>query len=297
MQDPGHVLSDGPLPAMNALATLQFDLNRQTCGDWDCYAGHRARVTRLLADASPGTSGRLCVLGAGNCNDLDLAVLLQSYAEIHLVDLDATALTFGVARQALSKNPAVRLHGDIDLTGYLNTMAAWTEHNTIASRDVEICCTEPVRRNGLPSPFDVVASTCLLSQLCGIAVDTVGKAHARFLDLVRAIRIGHLRLLMHLVGPGGTGLLVTDVVSSDTAPALRSLSEPALAEAVARLIRVGNHFYGVAPAMLAAAFRDDPILAPQACALVYSHPWLWNLGPRVYAVYALKAEKARRSQV
>jgi len=46
-----------------------------------------------------------------------------------------------------------------------------------------------------------VASTCVLSQLIEVVIQSVGVAHPRFLELVQAVRIGHLRLLMHLVAP------------------------------------------------------------------------------------------------
>ena len=35
---------------------------------------------------------RLCILGAGNTNDLDLAALLSTHREVHLVDIDSESL-------------------------------------------------------------------------------------------------------------------------------------------------------------------------------------------------------------
>ncbi len=42
--------------------------------------------------------GRLCLLGAGNANDVDLNALAARFGEIHLVDIDPDAVARAVAR-------------------------------------------------------------------------------------------------------------------------------------------------------------------------------------------------------
>ncbi|MBO0698821.1 MAG: hypothetical protein J2P46_10535, partial [Zavarzinella sp.] len=160
---------------MNPLTKLQMDYNRGSADGWAAFADHRKKVTELLGGESTSPSSRLCVLGAGNCNDLDLNTLLRSYREVHLVDLDAEALARGVARQGLADEPGVHRHGGVDLTGILDTLAGWSPHTAVPTADVAAWAEEPVRRLGpaLPAPFEVVASTCLLSQLIGAAVHTV----------------------------------------------------------------------------------------------------------------------------
>src|SRR5690349_5752462 len=112
--------------AMSRLSDTQVRFNAASRDAWDQYSSHRKVVTEILtAGVSPGPS-RLCVLGAGNCNDLDLAALLAVHREVHLVDLDAEALAHGVERQGRADNPAVRCHGGLDVTGVLNTLAAWS---------------------------------------------------------------------------------------------------------------------------------------------------------------------------
>ena len=63
----------------------QGQFNAESFDQWAGFADHRRRVSGLLATGP----GRLCVLGAGNANDLDLATLLEVHREVHLVDLDA----------------------------------------------------------------------------------------------------------------------------------------------------------------------------------------------------------------
>jgi hypothetical protein len=110
--------------------------------------------------------------------------------------------------------------------------------------------------------------------------------------LVQALRLGHLRLLAELVRPGGTGLLVTEVVSSDTCPDLPSAPAEALEGLLGELVRQKNFFTGLNPSVVVSTFRQDPALAA-ACERVEAlPPWLWDFGARVYAVWALRFRRA-----
>ena len=51
---------------------LHRDLNRETAANWAAFERHRQRMTALIAQA-PGD--RCALLGAGNCNDIDLAAI------------------------------------------------------------------------------------------------------------------------------------------------------------------------------------------------------------------------------
>jgi hypothetical protein len=274
---------------MNEPADEQVRNNAASRDRWDLYRPHRDRVTDLLRPDRAAGPSRLCVLGAGNCNDLDLPGLLAAHAEVHLVDLDGDALAAGVARQGLQGHPAVRRHGGIDLTGMLDTVAGWSPGSAIRDADLAACVEAPARQvlPALPGPFDRVVSTCLLSQLINAVVRTAGEQHPRFLPALQAVRTGHLRLLAGLVAPGGTGVLVTDVVSSDSFAALPSIPEDQLPAALAGLVRAGNFFHGINPAVLDAFFRTDPVVAPQVAGVRWSRPWLWDFGPRVYLTCAV----------
>ncbi|HYT90033.1 MAG TPA: hypothetical protein VEL76_15105 [Gemmataceae bacterium] len=60
---------------------------------------------------------------------------------------------------------------------------------------------------------------------------------------------------------------------------------------MAWLIQEHNFFHGVNPAVVASLLRTDPTIAPQLSGLECVRPWLWDLGPRVYRVYACKFHK------
>ncbi len=278
---------------MNPLANRQVEFNRATLDGWRTFAAHRDRVMEILCAGSDPARSRLCVLGAGNCNDLDLPRLLRSYREIHLVDLDADALARGIARQHLADTPAVKSYGGVDVTGVLGVLAATAPDGEMGAALLDALVAEPVRQVGsiLPGPFDVVASTCLLSQLIGTLAETVGETHPQFPEMMQAIRTGHLRLLAHLIAPGGAGALITDFVSSDSHPPLRTVPEESLFGVIAQLISERNFFHGVNPAVLLSLFRSDPVLAREIAGVEAGRPWRWDLGPRVYAVCALTARK------
>jgi hypothetical protein len=279
--------------SMNDPRDQQLAFNAQTLDRWDAYAGHRRKVSELLRAGMGNDPGRLCILGAGNCNDLDLAALLATYREVHLVDWDDSSLARGAARQGVAGHPGLHLLGGIDVTGMLDSIRIWSPRSPIGDGDLASCADNPVRSVGpsLPGSFDFVASTCLLSQLVGSLVNSAGEGHPRFVELVQAIRAGHLRLLMRLLRPGGAAALITDIVSSETCPMLRSAPESSLGELLAGLLRDRNFFHGVNPMVLSSIARRDPVLSVEVASQELLPPWLWDIDPRVYLVWAMKYRK------
>ena len=214
---------------------------------------------------------------------------------MHLVDLDAGALAAGAGRHGAADHPNLRLHGDIDVTGMMDAIASWSPAGSIGLDDLQACAEEPVRRVGpsLPGGFDVVASTCLLTQLIGSVVAAIGEAHPRFADVVQAVRSGHLRLLAHLARSGGAVVLVTDIVSSATLPGLGDVPEESLPGLLAQLARDRNFFHGVNPAALQSLVARDPTLNADLTGPDTVPPWRWEMGPRIYLTWALRWRKVR----
>ncbi len=115
----------------------QAAFNASSRGQWDGFSGHRRKVAALLGvGMAPGRT-RLCVLGVGNGNDLDLPALLEAHREVHLVDLDPAALASGVERQGVLDYPALHLHGGLDVTGMLDAVATWSPRTPIQPADLE----------------------------------------------------------------------------------------------------------------------------------------------------------------
>ena len=194
----------------NPLVARQLRLNRETLDNWRLYRSHREAVADLIVQTPQPAPVRLCILGAGNCNDLDLARFTSCFAAVHLVDLDRQAIAKGVQRQSPPTPGRIRLHGGIDLTGILKTLATWERHRP-RRESIDHCIREARAFAGLPflGRFEVAASMCLLTQIVDSVVSVTGPG-AVPLELVRALQQRHLQLLAELLLPGGAGILVTD---------------------------------------------------------------------------------------
>ena len=287
-------MSDG-WPASRAVES-QAKANRSTREHWTYFASHRAEIQKLVLPevgtfAAP--SPRLCVLGAGNCNDVDLKELAAAFAEVHLIDIDGPALEAAARRQAVAGLPAIHLHGGVDLTGIADVFPAW-EKQSPTGADVEAAARQAVRRVVPPigGPFDVVLSPCLLSQLVGYAGDVLGRAHPRRRELLLALRTRHLRTVVDLLAPGGAAVIICDVASSTGYPQLLETRREKLPEFLDRLAYTDRGFDGLSPVAMEAALRDDPLIAPLLAPARRVAPWLWRLGPaRTFLVYALRLRR------
>ena len=60
-----------------------------------------------------------------------------------------------------------------------------------------------------------------------------------------------------------------------------------LKHTIAEQVQKRNFFHGTNPFLIERVFRTDAILAPRLSNLRLYDPWLWNLGPRTYAVCAV----------
>ncbi len=275
---------------MNRLTTDQVRRNQKTRDNWENAAEHRQRVTEGLVRGFEAGEARLCVLGAGNCNDLDLVTLLSVFREVALVDLDDEALRQGVARQEVSDHAGLRIHAPVDITGAWDQLGSWDAEHPPTDDQIDSLLdtlTHPQELD-LGEPFDLTASICLLSQLVEAAVTAVGEKHPRFLEVITTLRKSHVQRMLEQTKPGGLGFLVTDFVSSDTAPALRAVPDTELPRLSAGLIEQNNFFHGLNPVVLGRLLQDDAELAPRIEYCQLMQPWRWRLGERVYAVTALK---------
>jgi SAM-dependent methyltransferase len=238
----------------------------------------------LLARVPPGRAA--AILGAGNGNDVDLAALAGRFERVHLVDLDGEALAHAAATPGAREAARIVVHAGVDL-GVIpaeDSSAGAIDHAVeAAARGVAM----PV------GDLDLAVSACLLSQLVLSAAEWVGAEHPRCLDLVRAVRLGHLRALARSLRPGGVGLLVSDMVSSDTDPGLAAAAPGDLVVRMERLVRAGNFFTGTNPFVVANELARDAELAALARDVRLHAPWVWRIAERRH--YLVFAVSFRRS--
>jgi hypothetical protein len=244
---------------VSTFADHQRQLNRTTAAAWQRFTTHRARVWNIIRDASVGRSERqrLRLLGAGNVNDVDLMQALLVFEVIELVDIDDEAIRRGITRQGLRSDRRIVVRGGIDFRN------------------------DPLENQS----FDVVASCCVLSQLVGRAVQGAGPAYPEIASLVLSERDAHLATLVSGVVPGGAAVLVTDFVSSDTAPELLNRSVLSTVD-VAALVSAGNFFTGCNPFILQRRLEA----LPRVASVLSKPPWIWHISShRSYAVAAFVA--------
>jgi hypothetical protein len=282
-----HVAEEHPGAGDSAarVAAYQRRVNRNVAGNRDWYASHRARVAALLTGAGPG--GDLCVLGAGNGSDLDLPALAARFRQIDLVDLDGEALERCREGAPSELRDRLVLHPDVDLSGFAARLDEWGE---AFPSDAELGRAAQPAIHGilrqLGGPFDVVASTCALSQLAVPYHRAWILPAAGWASLNAAVTAVHLATLAGATRSGGASLLVFDVLSSRVAPGLREL-EGATPEVLASFVdeqtREGGRLDPVPDVLLARLGALGRLVSePHLTA-----PWLWNIGAETQLVYGL----------
>ena len=282
---------------MNWLQDEQRRRNQLTQGNWLRFAAHRERVTGLLLEARRNPADRLGVLGAGNCNDLDLHRLLQHYREIHLLDTDPDALRFALQQQHVSASLQLHIHQGDDLTGILDTLASLERPDGSRGVSAAQCCDLRQQLRGPVDPrwvsdLDVVASTCTLTQLIDSVSLALGPGEQTVEQLALDVRDQHLRLMLSMLRPGGRGVLISDFVSSDSCPELPDLPLPELPEMARHWIDGQNFFTGTNPFAIKRQLIEECTLPVCRDRVEIIRPWKWDFGPRVYAVSAVRFERA-----
>jgi hypothetical protein len=277
--------------------------NRASQANWRAFASHREQITSRLEAAAadgPTLAPTLCILGAGNCNDLDLARLTLSYHRIHLVDIDAEAMQSGVALQFHTAGPSATERRNridfsaCDLTGALDIcheMAQFPSPQGYARLRAALSHLAAVSQ--LAQQFTTVASTCVLSQLLDIFQRTLGENSPEFQPLTELIRLQHLRTLAALTTPGGATLLFTDFVSSDSQPDLLQAPPHALPAIMETVLRRQQCFPGTNPSTICRLLNSPPLTSSWEQPITLSPPWVWNLGPRSYLVAAIACRRNR----
>jgi hypothetical protein len=277
------------MPSGQDQAADQALANLSALPHFTSFSEHRQRLTALaLAQASAAGDSTLCVLGAGNCFDLDLAQLARCYGAIHLVDIDARALGGAIARQDPETRDRLVLHAPVDVSGLLDRIDRWSRFQITPEElmgHAEATAHQLCARLG--GPFDVVLSACMLSQM-QLSVLSVLKEQHRLFEAVRwTLNLSHFRTLAELSKASGVALFATDVSSGHIYP-LHSLTTDVDCKALVHALSGAGKLFDFAdPKRLSALFRDDPVLREAFQPFEVKDAWLWSNGPETkFLVYA-----------
>ena len=164
-----------------------------------------------------GGGETLAILGAGNCNDVDLELLGGQFEEIHLVDIDRAAIERARQWQVAGVKSSLVTHAPVDLSGCLEVLPRYRNEVPNLAELAQWSKNAASRAFGaVTMTFDTVASVCMLSQLMHACAVGLGVEHPCLQVIACATAVAHLRSLVRMVRPGGTAILITDVVSSET---------------------------------------------------------------------------------
>lgn len=279
--------------AIGKVVEEQIEANAGGAAERDSFRSHREKVTGLLLERARTPGARLCLLGAGNANDVELEALLGSYAEVHLVDLDPDALSRAAASVPAALAAKLVRHAPVDVSGVLDKLERWGAFRITPEELMghpEATARAVLAATG--GPFDVVASTCLLTQIQRAPVAVLGDAHRLFEAVRHTVSVTHQRVLHALTRPGGTGLIVTDVSADAITPLPADDSAPSFVPLVEELVRAGNVFQVAQPELLRAIAKDDPVLTKESRVSDILDAWFWHNGPKDrFLVYAIELER------
>ena len=227
------------------------------------------RVAENIAkfDIPQKKNSRVAVLGAGNLNDIDLTFLLTKFDEVVAVDWDVEAVAAGIDRQRSFAESAG---------------TEWDRVSVAPAIDLANSESQPFLDLGT---FDGVLSVGLLSQLIEQCLETNRSADStKVAEQLRVTRECHLNQVLRILRPLGHALVTTEVVGSDTLPELSTTSDADLPPLLFHAMTRGNFFSGLQPtAVLDSAQRISSRFGRRVDPLP---PWIWDLGPRIYAVVA-----------
>lgn len=249
-----------PAESSAGLERLQQQNNRESADSRALFSEHRQRIMALVRETQVPSQENLMVLGAGNGNDLDLPALCREFRGVQLVDIDAEA----IQRAAASLNGPEK--GNLELFGGVDFL-------------------NPAVTAALPGEREIVVSTCVLSQLIH------SHSEQNSLEKIVEVRHQHLSTMVDLLKSGGRGILVSDMVSSDTCPELKK-KPPFVRTLMDRLIEEHNFFTGLNPHAILQVLYMNRRFAGLLSDIRFVGPWLWQLSPeRTYLVYAITFRK------
>jgi len=265
----------------NFLLARERDRNATTRGHFGAYAHHREQQMALLQ----GLSGkRIAILGAGNCNDIDLPTLAKAFSEIHLFDIDAESLTCALAEQPSEVQGACHPHVR-DLTGIASFLEQWRSNTPEPMAAQLAAWTQLAELVDEVGAFDVVISTCMLSQVAINLRDFFGIVPALNSALCAAIA-GHVMLAATLTQPGGTLIIVSDCITNRF-PIYEETERRGALEAIFHLAAQGAAFPGTEPSLI-----HDLLAGSNIGQTEFKNAWIWALSPsQTYLVYALQGTR------
>jgi hypothetical protein len=256
----------------SAITAQVLENNRQARDARERWAPHRAHVMAVLrrvAAAGP----HLALLGAGHLHDVDLDELLEQHRQITLVDLDRETVTTAVARHPGAEGRC-NVRAPVDLAGLLAALPQVDRGPSAAQATIARLAVQGCEVDG--APFDLTVSLGVLTQLVQAVIEA-GFSQVDVPAVALAVRDKHLRDLLDLTRQGGTFVLVTDFVSSATAPEIAAMPRENLVGYLPQLMAQRNFFTGTNPYRMLARLQQEEPFRGRIGRAGLAGPWLWQV--------------------
>jgi hypothetical protein len=147
----------------------------------------------ILQAADAVSPGRAIVLGAGRCDEIPLAALVEQFGEVSLNDINADLLAQGIAAANLSAVERAKISSTaVDLIGITDALTSECRSVVVKAGDVEHAVADVVAIVGPANPimptelimstvpisptvksFDLIVASCVLSQLTSALIQNV----------------------------------------------------------------------------------------------------------------------------
>ncbi|MCY9659476.1 hypothetical protein P5G65_23500 [Paenibacillus chondroitinus] len=206
--------------------------------DWDV---HRGQIVLLInkAISSQQDVEEALIIGAGNCDDLDLIFLSRIFSKIILMDIDTESLQKGICRLDINLQKQFQLLGGTDLSkldqiDFYKQFIELLENKSTASKlglFMKVISEEIINIEILDEwkgQFSTVISSAVYTQIFYIHVLSLFWPYANnyspeeisdIVEQVRQLRDQIIRsyndLIMSLAKPGGTVIVWTDALRID----------------------------------------------------------------------------------
>ncbi|GAV24556.1 hypothetical protein ciss_04890 [Carboxydothermus islandicus] len=201
---------------------LQEIANEDTRNFFNEYAPHREKLMTEILKAK--SSGRAIILGAGNCNDIDLNELSKNFDQIFLLDIDVMAMELGLQRQKPLHPEKIKIL-EFDLTGILANIQLVIRDTSLDTllNALKAVNDNPKLPEGFEQNFDLVVSAGVITQIIYPlkAADFMAGFYSIH-DLLEFLRDRlfrqHLKLISRLLKDDGRAIFTVDHPLNDYPP-------------------------------------------------------------------------------
>lgn len=220
--------------------------------------------------------------------------LVKYFSKIDLVDLHPTLTKDALVQRGFDEHPQVTAISGMDVSGL---GAHWDRYKNSPSDSNLQAVIDSCHDTTLSlAQYDVVASTCLISQILRNAhecIESSGMSPSQVQDcfpkVIGAIRDKHIELILDHTVSGGSAVLISDLTSATALPEMLA-SNADLNHLISTDVAQGNHFHGLNPLVISESTRHPPIAAKLAQVRV-SSPWIWNAIEHHYLCLAYRLDR------